>query len=232
MAIASGRYVLLLNPDTVVLDGAIQKTLRCADEHPDAAVVACKVLDGERVAQHECFLYPSLLNVAISSVGLNRLLPRSRFFGRERMTWRDLDAPMEAPAVAGCFMLVRREAIDDVGPMDEAYFMFAEETDWCWRMTSRGWKVLYFPGASVVHHGGASTERVAGRMLVCERRSILRFIRKREGALRAALANLLMTAGTVLRLAFWALQSVTSARARQSFRHALHALRFHLTSEN
>jgi len=91
MAVATGRYVLLLNSDTVVLDGAIAKTVAFADVHPEAAVVGCRVLNPDRSLQRTCFMYPSVLNLLLAATYLNKLFPRSRFFGRERMTWWDRD---------------------------------------------------------------------------------------------------------------------------------------------
>jgi GT2 family glycosyltransferase len=86
MAIAQGRYVLLLNSDTVILDNAIAKTVAFADDHPDAAVVGCRVLNPDRTLQPTCFMFPSLLNMLLSTIYLNKLFSKSRFFGRERMT--------------------------------------------------------------------------------------------------------------------------------------------------
>ena len=89
MAVAKGRYVLLLNSDTVVLDGAIAKTVGFADAHLRAGVTACRVLNPDRTLQPTCFMFPSILNMFLSSTYLYKLFPRSRFFGRERMTWWD-----------------------------------------------------------------------------------------------------------------------------------------------
>ena len=133
IAISEGRYVLLLNSDTVVLDQAIQKAIAFADDHPDTAVVGCRILNPDRTLQNSCFMFPSILNWFLFSTYLYRLFPRDRFFGREQMTWWLRDDSREVEVVTGCFMLVRREAIDDVGMMDDGFFMYAEETDWCYR---------------------------------------------------------------------------------------------------
>ncbi|MCK5605681.1 glycosyltransferase family 2 protein, partial [Candidatus Pacearchaeota archaeon] len=112
---AKGRYILLLNSDTVILDKAIQKTVTFADSHLDAAVVGCRVLNIDRTLQQTCFKYPSLLNLVLSLMYLNKLFPRNRFFGREEMTWWDRRDAREVDVVSGCFMLVQRGAINDVG---------------------------------------------------------------------------------------------------------------------
>ena len=163
MAIATGRYVLLLNSDTIVLDGAIEKTIAYADRWPDTAALGCRILNPDRSLQNSCFMFPSLLNLLLFSTYLYRLFPRSRFFGREQMTWWDRDDAREVDVVTGCYMLVRKQAIDEVGMMDSGFFMYAEETDWCYRFKSKGWKNRFTPDAEIVHLGGASAAKLGSR---------------------------------------------------------------------
>jgi GT2 family glycosyltransferase len=124
MAIARGRYILLLNSDTVILDGAIQKTLAFAGQHPKAAVVGCRVLNQDQTLQPTCFMFPSILNLLLSTTYLYKLFPHSHFFGREQMSWWARNEVREVQVVTGCFMLVQRLAIDKVGPMDEGFFLY------------------------------------------------------------------------------------------------------------
>jgi GT2 family glycosyltransferase len=131
--ISKGRYVLLLNSDTVVLDNAIAKTVAFADSHPKAAIVGCRVLNPDQTLQPTCFMFPSILNMLLSSTYLYKIFPKSKFFGREQMTWWDRSDVREVDVVTGCFMLIRRKAIQQVGTMDEQFFMYGEETDWCYR---------------------------------------------------------------------------------------------------
>ncbi len=143
IAISKGRYVLLLNSDTVVLDNAIAKTAAFADSHPEAAVVGCRVLNPDRTLQPTCFMFPSILNMLLSSTYLYKLFPKNKFFGRERMTWWNRNDIREVDVVTGCFMLVRQDTIKKVGSMDEQFFMYGEETDWCYRFKQAGWKVMF-----------------------------------------------------------------------------------------
>ena len=156
--VAQGRYVLLLNSDTLVLDGAIDKTVDFAQAHPEAAVIACRVLNSDRTWQPTCFMFPSALNILIGALYLNKLFARSRFFGRERMTWWDGRDVRAVDVVTGCFMLVRREAIEQVGVLDESYFMYGEESDWCYRFHKAGWKVALHAGCR---------DRASGRSQQC-----------------------------------------------------------------
>jgi len=159
--IARGRYVLLLNSDTLVLDNAIAKTVQFADAHPDAAVVGCRVLNPDRTLQRTCFMYPSVLNTLLAATYLYKVFPRSKFFGRERMTWWAFDDAREVETVCGCYSLVRREAIDQVGVMDETYFVYGDDPDWCYRFKKAGWRIMFTPIPQIIHYGGQNTSQMA-----------------------------------------------------------------------
>ncbi|MDI6449688.1 glycosyltransferase family 2 protein [Anaerobaca lacustris] len=217
IAVARGRYVLLLNSDTIVLDGAIAGTVAFADAHRDAAVVGCRVLNADRTLQPTCFMFPSVLNMLLSSTYLYKLWPQSRLLGRERMTWWRRDDVREVDVVTGCFMLVRSEAIGQVGVMDERFFMYGEETDWCYRFKRAGWKVLFTPAAEIIHLGGQSSRRVPVEMTVQLRLSILRFIRKHHGRAYHKLACLLVVVFFVVRLPVWlAVYAVSRGRRERA----------------
>jgi len=208
MQIAKGRYVLLLNSDTIVLDGAIQKTLVFADQHPEAAVVGCRVLNPDKSLQPTCFMVPSLLNLFLSSSYLYKLFPRSRFWGRERMTWWDRDDVREVEVVTGCFMLVRKDAISQVGMMDESFFMYAEETDWCYRFKKAGWNLLFTPDAQIVHLGGQSSKKVRSDMILQARAGILYFIKKHYSYVKYILCCILFSLHAFLRVPYWLFVSI------------------------
>jgi len=159
--VAKGRYVLLLNSDTIVLDNAIAKTVQFADSHPDAGVVGCKVLNPDKTLQRTCFMYPSALNTLLAATYLYKVFPKSRFFGRELMTWWDFSEVREVETICGCFSLVRRKAIEQVGLMDERYFVYGDDPDWCYRFAKAGWRILFTPGAQIIHYGGQTTKQMA-----------------------------------------------------------------------
>jgi GT2 family glycosyltransferase len=218
MKIAKGRYVLLLNSDTIVLDNAIQETVTFADNHPEAAVAGCKVLNLNKSLQPTCFMFPSLLNLFLSSTYLYKLFPRSRFFGRERMTWWDRDDIREVEVVTGCFMLVRKQAIDQIGLMDEGFFMYAEETDWCYRFKKAGWKILFTPDPRIIHLGGASSKKVRPEMMLQLRKSILLFLRKHRSYIVYLLSKLLIVFWFLIRIPYWRMKSLMSKENSQEAR--------------
>jgi GT2 family glycosyltransferase len=217
---AHGKYLLLLNSDTVVLDNAVAKMIAFADSHPEAAVVGCRVLNPDKTLQPTCFMFPSLLNLILSTTYFYKLFCRSKFFGRERMTWWDRGDTRQVDVVTGCCMLVRRAAIEQVGVMDEQFFMYAEETDWCYRFKKAGWKVFFAPVAEIIHFGGQSSRHVREEMLIRLKLSILRFIRKHSNPLNYLLACCLMVIFFAVRIPVWlaAMFFVSRRRAEASVR--------------
>lgn len=211
LKLARGRYVLLLNPDTQVAEEAIAKTVEFADANPRAGVIGCRVLfpDGEQ--QSTLFRYRRLRHVFLNVFLPENLISRSRVFGRARYVGLDLDRVQDVEVVAGCFMLVRREAIEAVGAMDSDFFMYSEEAEWCYRMRKSGWKVLYFPGAEIMHLSGQSTKQERRRMVLAMDRGHLLFIQKTQGWLAAYIANVLMMLRDLPRVLLWKLLAVHPA---------------------
>jgi GT2 family glycosyltransferase len=203
IATAKGRYILLLNSDTVILDNAIEKTISFADAHPNAGAFGCRVLNPDRTVQTTCFMFPSILNMLLSSTYLYKLFPGSKFFGREQMTWWNRNDIREVDVVTGCFILVRREAIDQIGILDERFFMYGEETDWCYRMKKNGWKILFTPVGQIIHFGGQSSAKTPVTMIIQLRLSILKFIKKHYGRPSIFLARLLTALFFIVRLPVW-----------------------------
>lgn len=193
--IAQGKYVLVLNSDTLICDTAIEKTIGYADKHEEAAVIGCQVRESRDKVQMTCFRFPSLLNLFLRTSGLARFFKYNRFFGRGDMRWWQRDSEREVDVVSGMFMLVRREAIRQVGLMDEEYFLYCEETDWCYRFAKAGWKRLFWPGARIIHVNGGdhSTNQAALKMFIQRQKSQLIFFRKNHGLYSYWLARLLLT---------------------------------------
>lgn len=217
LAIAQGRHVLLLNPDTVVLERAIQKSIAFAEKHHTAGVVGVRNNDAEGRLTKNCFLFASVFNLMISTLGMHRAFPNNRVCGRERLSWWNYLDDRRVDVVAGCYMLVRREALEDVGGLDESYFMYGEEMDWCWRFKRAGWEVWYHCDAAIIHYGGMSAAQNPVAMQKHAQRSYLQFIQKRQGRLARAIASALIVASGALRVAYWGCRwAGASGAARES----------------
>jgi GT2 family glycosyltransferase len=232
LAVARGRHVLLLNPDTVVLDGAIDRMLAWLADHPDVGCVGCQVLEGPDTIQRTCFADPTPLNLALVELGLHRLGARIPWLGRpfysdwDRTTGRDVDV------VSGMFMLVPRAVLEAVGPLDPAFFIYVEEADWCRRIRRAGWRCSFAPVARILHldGGSKSTDQVRPRMHVQMQKSNLVYARKHHGALGYWAVKTLYVLSAALRGAVFApLALIRGDRiARARARHAAAALGWHL----
>jgi len=201
--IAQGRYILLLNSDTVVLDNAIAKTVAFADAHAEAAVVGCKVLNPSRTLQRNCFMYPSILNLFLYATFLYKIFPKSKFFGRERMTWWDFGDVREVETICGCFSLVRKKAIEQVGLMDPMYFVYGDDPDWCYRFKEAAWKIMFTPVPEIIHYGGQTTRQLATEFGLQKSGSRLIFMKKHRSKLLFPLACLLQAMFFFVRLPYW-----------------------------
>ena len=156
-----GAAVLLLNPDTVLPPGGIAQLLATLSAHPEAGVIGPKLLkpDGSmHLAGRRSFPTPAIAFYRLS--GLSRLFPHSPRFGRYNLTFADPDRAIEVDSVCGACLLVRRTVVERVGLLDERFFMYGEDLDWCLRTRQAGWKVRYEPSVVVQHqHGAASRQR-------------------------------------------------------------------------
>ena len=220
--IAQGRYVLLLNSDTILLDNAVAKTVRFADANPDAAVFGCKVLNPDRTIQRTCFMYPSVLNMFLAATYLYKIFPKSRFFGREHMTWWGFDEAREVETICGCFSLVRKEAIDQVGPMDERYFVYGDDPDWCYRFKKAGWKVMFTPDGRIIHYGGQTTSQKARAFRLQLEGSKLIFMKLHRSKAAFPFACLMAALFFFLRVPYWlAVGLLRKKEGRKSIEHAV-----------
>jgi N-acetylglucosaminyl-diphospho-decaprenol L-rhamnosyltransferase len=156
-----GETALVLNPDTLMPHGAIRQLLACLSAHPEAGVVGPKLLrpDGTmHLACRRSFPTPAVAFYRLT--GLSRLFPRSPSFGRYNLTFVDPDQALEVDSVCGACLLIRRTVIERIGYLDERFFMYGEDLDWCLRTRQAGWTVRYEPGIVVQHqHGAASRQR-------------------------------------------------------------------------
>lgn len=185
--LAQGRYVLMLNPDTVVLNSAVDKLVRFMDERPNAGACGPKNLGPDLSLQYNCHHFPSLSIVFWEYLQLRRFFPKSRLFGREHMTYWDYDDVREVDWITGCSLVIRKAALEEVGYLDESYFMYSEECDLCLQLKRRGLKTVFCPGASIIHYAGLSAlgqdrEKVANRSITSYLfRARYHFFRKNRG---------------------------------------------------
>jgi len=211
MRLASGRYFLLLNSDAWLVGDGAEQLAGFADQHPDAAVVGPRLLNPDGSLQRSARAFPTLWRLATEYLFLRKLAPRSRLLNAFYEGGFDHDEVREVDWLFGACLLVRRDAADEVGLFDEDFFMFSEETDWCYRFRQAGWRVFFFPGAEAMHVGGASH---GGSLFAENVRGHLRFLAKHRGTREAERARRLLLAGVRLRLLLF------RGERRRSYREA------------
>ncbi len=177
--IASGKYLLLLNPDTEVKGRAIEELVAFMESHPGAGIAGGQLLNGDGTKQNSIANFPSLATELLNKSLLRRIFP-GRFPGKEK----NYPSPIEVESVIGACMIVKREAVEQVGVLDEDYFLFWEETDWCYRVRKGGWKIYHVPQAEVVHFQGRAAETRKREAKVEYYQSRYQFFRKNRGDLQ------------------------------------------------
>jgi hypothetical protein len=199
MRVASGDWFLLLNSDAWATEGALERLVAFGEAHPEAAVLGPKLRFPDGRLQRSVRGFPTLWRLATEYLFLRKLAPRTQALNAFYGNGFGYDRPLEAEFLMGSVLLVRREAADTVGLFDEDFFMFSEETDWCYRFRQAGWKVLFTPDAEFVHVGGASTRQNWNPMFREQVRGHLRFLAKHRGAREAERARRLLAAALRLR---------------------------------
>lgn len=181
VARSRGSYVLLLNSDTVLHDDALGQLVEFLADHPQAGAAGARLLNGDGSLQASCHPMLTPGRELWRLLFLDRLWPRA-VYRQER--W-DTVTPRPVEVIKGACLLLRRAALEGVGPLDERYFMYTEEVDLCFRLAQAGWSLWYVPTAVVTHFGGASSSQMAERMYLELYRSKAQFYRKTGGERRA-----------------------------------------------
>jgi N-acetylglucosaminyl-diphospho-decaprenol L-rhamnosyltransferase len=212
MRASGGRYFFLLNSDAWVVGDGLERLVEYGDAHPEAAVVGPRLRNTDGTVQRSVRGEPTVWRLATEYLFIRKLAPRTRMLNPLYVGGFDHDEETEADWLYGPALLVRRDAVDSVGMFDEAFFMFSEEVDWMTRFRRAGWKVLFFPGAEVVHVGGATH---GGSMYVENLRSHLRFFAKHDGPKTAERARVLL---------LWSLRLRVLIQRRESYREGIRFL--------
>ncbi len=215
IAKAAGKYVLLLNPDTIVNSDSLQPMIKYLDEHTDVGIVGCKIFDSCGGIEHSTHSFPTLLKEFIHAneffkifVSYNSFIGTliKRYFKlKSTESYWNHDSIREVDHVTGACMMVKKEAIDKVGLLDEAFFLYNEEVEWSYRMKQVGYKSVFLPDSSIIHLFGQSTKQqvqkqVVNRLLVERYRGMFYFFKKHFGPLKLFVLRVIVAEGFALRL--------------------------------
>ena len=155
---ASGKYKLLLNSDTVVVDNCLEKCMNYMESDKSIGALGCKVVLPNGNLDKACRRSFPDINISFYRMtGLSHIFPKSKRFGKYNLTYLNENEIYEVDCLAGAFMMVRSRTIDQIGPLDEKFFMYGEDIDWCYRIKQAGWKITYYGDAKIIHYKGASS---------------------------------------------------------------------------
>jgi GT2 family glycosyltransferase len=201
IGVAQGRYLLLLNPDTEAIGDALSRLVQYLDTHPDVGLVGPQLLHTDGQIQSSRRRFPTAATFFFESTWLTPLAPSS-ILRRYYVLDQPDDAVLDVDWVTGAAMLTRREVVVQVGGMDESFFMYSEELDWCRRIKAAGWRVVYCPAAQIVHHVGKSSEQALPARHINFHRSKIRYAHKYHGRTTATLLRLFLLASYGCQLGF------------------------------
>jgi len=199
---AKGEYILLINPDTLVQEDTFKSTMSFMDKHPDAGALGVKMLDGKGIFLPESRRSLPTPAVAFYKIfGLSKLFPRSKTFGKYHLSYLDEDQIHEVEVLAGAFMLIRKKVLDEIGLLDEHFFMYGEDIDLSYRIIQAGYKNYYFPRTRIIHYKGESTKKEDLNYVRLFYHAMIIFAKKHFSQGKAQLFTMLIHLGIYLKAA-------------------------------
>jgi len=209
---SSGKYIFLLNPDTEVFRGTINEMVRFMDENERVGALGCKLLNPDGSLQPSCYGSATIFKSFTNATGFHRLIRYgfvtkllARILGDIFRSWThfaDYDSVLFPDKIAGACMLLRREAITEIGLLNEDFFMYAEDAEFCYRLKQHGWKVAYTPNACIIHYGAQSSKKVWQKMAIEYYKSNTLFFKIHRGLSYAAAFRLAVLFGASIGLLF------------------------------
>jgi hypothetical protein len=209
-------YVCLLNPDTAVQAGALDSMAAFLDAHEDVWAVGPALLHTDLRPRTTGVRFPTNWNILMESFFLDRAFPRSRLFGRHKELFEDLAKPRAVDYLEGACLMVRCEAIERVGELDEGFFLYFEEADWCYRMRRAGGLVYFLPPAKVVHATGMDPGHFDELRLVHYHRSLLFFYRKHYSIISRLVVRVILSVRSCIRICVWCIGGMVRPSLRVS----------------
>ena len=231
LRVSSGRHLLLLNSDTLVHGDVLSRSVQYMDMHKQVGMMGCKVLNEDGSTQLTCSRFPGFVNLLLQTLGASRL-HSPRWLGRYQMLDWERDDERAVEVISGCYLLARREAIMQIGLLDEAFFLYGEETDWCRRCAEAGWQLMFAPVGIITHLGSGSSRKLNYRRDILLSEGTVRLHGKQGGLPAAAAMWLLLLAFNCSRSMYWSLRALRASRRedtdrarhfRQVVRHFAHA---------
>ncbi|MGO8925739.1 MAG: glycosyltransferase family 2 protein [Limisphaerales bacterium] len=234
VSVSSGRYLCLVNSDVKVLPDCISRLVDYCEENPAVGMAGPRIWGGDGQLQRSCRGFPSLWNIFCCALALDAMFPRCKLFSGYWLSYWPQDSLRPVDILSGCFLLVRRQALAQVGLLDESFFMYGEDMDWCKRFWDHGWQAVFVPSAEAVHYGGASSANAPVRFFLERHRADLQYWQKHHSSLGIACYFVLICLRLALRAAGHSLvallRRVKRSESRYKVRRSLAALGWMLSA--
>jgi hypothetical protein len=201
VAASRGQYLCLINSDIKVLPDCITRLVDYCEEHPKVGMAGPRVIGGDGKMQRSCWGTPTIWNMLWRALALDTMLPWCSLFNGFSLKHWPQDSLKPVGVLSGCFWLVRRQAVAQVGLLDASFFMYAEDMDWCKRFWELGWQVVFVPAAEAIHYGGGSSANAPVRFYIEKHRASLQYWRKHHSRFSAACFFLILCLHLSLRAA-------------------------------
>jgi GT2 family glycosyltransferase len=181
--LSSGEYVCLVNSDVVVSEGCIENLAQYMGDHPDIGLLGPKMILSNGSVGQSCMRFPTVSNWLWRALALDAMFRKSQTFGAYLMTYFRYDRVADVEVLTGWFWMVRRKAMEQVGLLDERFFMYGEDIDWCKRFHEAGWRIVFYPEAVALHYCGASSSKMPTRFYIEMTRANLEYCRRHHSRL-------------------------------------------------
>jgi len=234
IAHSCGRYVCLVNSDVKVLDGCLDRMVEFMDQSHAVGALGPKTLNGDGSLRVNCQHFPTLWNTFCHAAFLKSLFPRTRWFNSGIMTYFDHQSVIRCEVLPGCFFMVRRTAMEKVGLLDEDFFIYAEDKDWCKRFWDGGWEIAFLPTAEAIHYAGKSAARAPVRFQVEKLKANIRYWNKHHGRFCVGVLYVILLLNYGIRIAGWSAKYIFCSGQREYLSNriagSLASIRFLFTS--
>jgi GT2 family glycosyltransferase len=216
---ATGKYVSLVNSDVKILPDCFNRLVEYAEAHPDVGMVGPRVIGGDGKLQRSCRGFPTVWNMFCRALALDSFFPGTRLFTGYSLRYWPQDTVHPVDILSGCFWLARRQALDEVGLLDESFFMYGEDMDWCKRFWKQGWKLVFVPEAEAIHYGGASSANAPVRFYIERHRADLQYWQKHHSRPAVVCYFVLTCLHLLFRLAGYLVASLLRRSARETYQY-------------
>lgn len=221
MRSAKGSIFALVNSDVIVHPGCLEKLAVFLDQHPDVGLVGPRVIGGDGNLQRTCHRMPTVWNTACRVLAIDRVFPQWQLLSGFELPHRYHDECTEVEVLSGCFLAARKQAVDEIGGLDERFFFYGEDIDWCKRFWDAGWKLMFVPEAVATHFGGGSSSNAPFRFSIEIHRANMKYWQKHHGIVGQCTYYLLAMVHHGLRLMVRVLKRILGLGSSPNSKHKL-----------